>query len=171
MSWLPPHTILPPQGWKIHVSASLRNAEEILGIVKDYCVQQRIAFKFLRNKVLILAFDTKYAPRESSGKFMTLYPVDEAGLRRTLEELDQALGGRQGPYVLTDLRWRSGPLYVRYGGFLERHCKTETGELALAIADPQDRLVPDVKRPVFTMPDWVTPLISSPRNCATGGSP
>jgi class III lanthionine synthetase len=59
--------------------------------------------------------------------------------------------------VLTDLRWRSGPLYVRYGAFLERYCKTEKGELVFAIADPQGRLVPDVKRPVFTMPDWVTP--------------
>jgi class III lanthionine synthetase len=105
VSWLPPHTILPPQGWKIHVSACLRNAEEILGIVRDYCVQQRIAFKFLRNKGLILAFNTKYAARESSGKFMTLYPVDEAGLRRTLEELNEALGGREG-----------GSSLVRVGG-------------------------------------------------------
>ena len=28
--------------------------------------------------------------------------------------------GRAGAYILSDLRWGSGPLYVRYGGFAKR---------------------------------------------------
>jgi hypothetical protein len=32
---------LPSQGWKIHVSACMHNAEEILTTVWDYCVPRR----------------------------------------------------------------------------------------------------------------------------------
>ncbi|OEJ52600.1 hypothetical protein [Streptomyces agglomeratus] len=42
---------LPVQGWKIHASARLDNAEEILAAVWDYCVPRRISFKFLPSKV------------------------------------------------------------------------------------------------------------------------
>src|SRR5689334_6909652 len=43
-----PHGRLPRQGWKIHVTASLDNAEEILDEVWDYCVPRLVSFKFLR---------------------------------------------------------------------------------------------------------------------------
>jgi hypothetical protein len=36
--------------------------------------------------------------------------------------LGELLYGQPGPYILSDLRWGSGPLYVRYGGFAERYC-------------------------------------------------
>src|SRR3954447_13500081 len=39
---------LPPQGWKIHVSAGLDNAERVLTAVWDYCVPRDLGFKFLR---------------------------------------------------------------------------------------------------------------------------
>ncbi|MEU5281191.1 class III lanthionine synthetase LanKC [Streptomyces asoensis] len=145
---------LPDQGWKIHVSACMDNAEHILAVVGAYCVERRVAYKFLRSPALVQTQNAKYASRGSSGKFMTLYPVDEPELERCLTELDEALAGLRGPYILSDLRWRNGPLYLRYGGFTEQFCRSETGELVLALREPSGRLRPDVRRAVFEVPDW-----------------
>jgi serine/threonine protein kinase len=151
----PPELNLPSQGWKIHVSACLDNADDVLAIVSRYCIARNIAFKFLRNRKIMLAHNAKYAPRDSSGKLLTLYPIDEVELERTLIELGAALEDQRGPYILSDLRWRSGPLYVRYGGFVERYCPSEAGELVLAIENPDGQLVPDLREPVFQVPSWV----------------
>ncbi|WP_432169512.1 class III lanthionine synthetase LanKC [Streptomyces sp. 1222.5] len=145
---------LPEQGWKIHVSACLDNAEHILSVVSAYCFENRMAFKFLRSPALVQTQNAKYASRGSSGKFMTLYPVGDDALERCLHDLGAALTGQQGPYILSDLRWREGPLHLRYGGFTEQFCRSETGELVLAFREPSGRLRPDVRRAVFEVPDW-----------------
>ncbi|MGK4584722.1 class III lanthionine synthetase LanKC [Kitasatospora sp. HPMI-4] len=145
---------LPEQGWKIHVSARIDNAERILDVVRAYCFENRVAFKFLRSPALVRTQNAKYASRGSSGKFLTLYPVGDEALERCLLELDAALDGAPGPYILSDLRWRKGPLHLRYGGFTEQFCRSETGELVLAFREPSGRLRPDVRRAVFEVPEW-----------------
>src|SRR5579884_1664547 len=101
---------LPSQGWKIHVSAGLDNAEDVLRAVYEYCTRRKLPFKFLDSRAILLARNSKYAPREASGKFITLYPSDEGELRRALTDLAAALDGQHGPYVLSDLRYGDGPL-------------------------------------------------------------
>ncbi|GAA4057153.1 class III lanthionine synthetase LanKC [Streptomyces shaanxiensis] len=146
---------LPPQGWKIHVSACPDNAQTILDTVWDYCLSRRIAFKFLPGMDTLFLANAKYAHRGSSGKFVTVYPADEAQCERVLTELGALLDGRQGPYILSDLRWGAGPLYVRYGAFADRYCVSAGGVLEQAVAEPSGRLVPDVRGPTFRMPEWV----------------
>jgi tRNA A-37 threonylcarbamoyl transferase component Bud32 len=153
---IPPGPPIPAQGWKIHVSACLDNADDIITRVWQYCVPRGISFKFIGSPLGVLMRNAKYAPRQASGKAVTIYPADEAACERVLRELDAELGGAAGPYILSDLRYGSGPLYVRYGGFTERFCLDARGETAPAIADSAGNLVPDVRSPVFTMPDWVT---------------
>jgi hypothetical protein len=148
---------LPAQGWKVHVSACLDNAEHVLDVVWDYCLERGIPFKFLPSRQTLAIFNGKYMPRETSGKFLALYPADDEQLRRVLDELSAQLSGQEGPYILSDLRWGSGPLYVRYGGFRERYCTTADGEAAAAIERPDGTLVPDLRRPVFQPPSWVEP--------------
>ncbi len=151
----PRRAVLPAQGWKIHVSATPDNARDVLGTVWDHCVSRDVSFKFLSSRVDVLLANAKYAERGGSGKFVTVYPVDVEQLARILHELDEALCRSEGPYVLSDVRWRDGPLYVRYGGFAERFCTLDDGERALAIADPDGRLVPDQRRARFSPPSWV----------------
>ena len=73
---------LPAQGWKIHASACTESAEEILRVVWDYCMPRRIAFKFMRSQQLLFLRNAKYANRAGSGKFVTIYPADEAQFAR-----------------------------------------------------------------------------------------
>ncbi|MGI5347521.1 class III lanthionine synthetase LanKC [Streptomyces sp. CA-250714] len=145
----------PLQGWKIHASATLENADEIGTAVWDHCVPRGIPFKFVPHRTLLYLRNAKYAGRGTSGKFATIYPADEAQLESILRELGAILDGRPGPYILTDLRWRNGPLYVRYGGFAPRFCVDEQGRLVPAVEDTQGRLIPDRKDPAFRVPDGV----------------
>lgn len=147
---------LPAQGWKIHISSCVEQAERVLDTVWDYCTANRLAFKFLRSRRVMTMQNSKYALRGSSGKLVTIYPEDEARLELVLKELAESLDGVRGPYILSDLRYGEGPLFVRYGGFAERHCTSDSGERVLAIEDPDGRLVPDVRGPAFAPPPWVT---------------
>ena len=152
---MPPGDPIPAQGWKIHVSASRDNAERVLGKLFDYCVPRKISFKFLRSPLALHIRNAKYAPRGASGKLATIYPRDDACCERILAELDGIIGGEHGPYILSDLRYGNGPLYVRYGGFTERYCQDSRGELVPAVEDASGHLVPDLRTPVFTVPAWV----------------
>ena len=111
---------LPKQGWKIHVSAGLDNASRVLKATFDYCVERRIPFKYLPTISVVLARNSKYAPREGSGKLITIYPKGIEQLEQILTELSKTLHGEHGAYILSDLRYGKGPLYVRYGGFSEQ---------------------------------------------------
>ncbi|MFJ6636857.1 class III lanthionine synthetase LanKC [Streptomyces sp. NPDC091376] len=152
----PPDIQLPFQGWKIHVSATPENAQRIIEVVSEYCLPRKVTFKFIRGSGVLMRRNSKYGDRGSSGKFVTVYPLDEANLAEILTELGELLDGEPGPYILSDLRWRSGPLYVRYGGFVAHLVRSESGELVHCIQDPDGKWVPDVRGPGFRPPSWVT---------------
>lgn len=164
----------PAQGWKIHASANRANADRIAAIVWDYCVPRRIPFKFVPGPQLLHLRNTKYAGRDTSGKFVTVYPDGEERLHEVLRELGALLEGFEGPYILTDLRWYDGPLYVRYGAFARSFVVDERGSLVPAVRDGAGRLAPDRRAPSFQVPEWVTlPAFLQPhltaRNTTTVG--
>ncbi|MEU5345599.1 class III lanthionine synthetase LanKC, partial [Streptomyces sp. NPDC020766] len=164
----------PVQGWKIHASATRENAERIAAAVWDYCVPRLIPFKFVPGPQLLQLRNVKYAARDTSGKFVTVYPADEDQLQVVLEELGTLLAGLEGPYILTDLRWNDGPLYVRYGAFARSFVVDERGALVPAVTDGDGRRVPDRRAPSFQVPEWVTlPAFLEPqlaaRNTTTVG--
>ncbi|WP_329112791.1 class III lanthionine synthetase LanKC [Streptomyces sp. NBC_01353] len=145
----------PAQGWKIHVSSDAENAEHVVDTVWAYCTERGIPFKFLRDKQLFRLCNSKYMPRQSSGKLVTVYPRDDRQLETVLTELGAELKGTPGPYILSDLRWGEGPLHVRYGGFRRRYCRTGKGDRVLAVETPDGTLVPDERRPGHYAPPWV----------------
>ncbi|MGH8527664.1 MAG: hypothetical protein ACREXY_26655 [Gammaproteobacteria bacterium] len=145
---------LPAQGWKIHASATVDNAERVLDAVWDYCVPRGIQFKFLRSQSALSARVSKYAPRGYSGKLVTIYPADDHVCETILRELGEILEDEPNPYILTDLRWGKGPLFVRYGAFTNRYT-VDDDEVVAAIADAEGNLVPDRRDPVFSIPPWV----------------
>jgi hypothetical protein len=159
----------PPvdQGWKIHLSATPQTAEATLASVAAICLARAVPFKFLRSNRALLLMGNKNMPRGSSGKFITVYPPDDTALEEVLGELVAALDGRPGPYILSDLRVGRGPVYVRYGGFVDQRCPDENGVPVPALRDPSGRLVPDVRAPVFHVPQWVTlPRVLEPHAAA-----
>ncbi len=85
-----------------------------------------------------------------------MYPPDEEQFERIAGELAALLAGEPGPRILSDLRLGDSPVHVRYGSFTRRNCYDDDGELQPAVANPEGVLVPDLRGPVFQVPDWVS---------------
>ncbi len=147
---------LPEQGWKIHVSATLPKTEEFLRVVSTYCLERELMFKFIRGPSVLARRNSKYGDRTASGKFIAVFPKDEAELEKVLTDLDETIGGEPSPYILSDLRYGRGPVYVRYGGFVDLLARDSVGRIVHCIRDPEGKLVPDERKPVFRPPEWVS---------------
>jgi tRNA A-37 threonylcarbamoyl transferase component Bud32 len=154
--WHPAGRVLPEQGWKIHLSSTAAEAAGVLRHVSAYCHAHALAFKHLPDGAELFARNAKEADRAGAGKFVTVYPADEAELHRTLLGLDALVGGTPGPYILSDLRWGAGPLHVRYGSFVRRWTRDAQGTPVLALRAPDGRLVEDRRTTELVVPDWVT---------------
>ena len=150
----PEGSVVPAQGWQIHVSAGLDNAGRVLTQVHECCVAHRVAYKHLRSKVTLLGRNSKYTIDVGGVELATIYPVDHNELERVLADLSTRLGGEHGPDIPSGLRYGAGPLYVRYGGFAEQWVE-HNGNRVPAIRKPDGRLVPDKREPTFSLPDWV----------------
>ncbi|NHA66996.1 class III lanthionine synthetase LanKC [Phycicoccus flavus] len=148
-------TTLPPAGWKVHVSTVRREAPEVLALVAAACFDLGVSFKHLTSPRAFDALSSKYAPRASSGKFVTVYPVDAAQTDLVVERLGALLRGRHGPAILTDIAVGGAPVHVRHGAYRELWTVLPTGADALAYAGPDGEPVPDPRSLAFAVPGGV----------------
>lgn len=151
---------IPSQGWKIHISCTLDNYYEILLKVSSYCFQNKTSYKFLKNVKLIKESISKAADRGSSGKFITIYPVDELDFKNIISDLYGILKGYNGPYILSDKRYKdSKVLFYRYGRL--KYNEDEPYENRFYIYDELGNKYIDSREPIFRLP----PFIKDPFNC------
>jgi tRNA A-37 threonylcarbamoyl transferase component Bud32 len=150
---LPDGVDLPMQGWKVHISAGRADARKVLDTVRPYCVSAGIPFKFLRSARIHAIRNAKYADRAASGKLITIYPVGESQLKQVLVDLAERLSGVAGAHIPGEIKFGEGPLYVRFGGFVERMVTDENGVAVPALERPDGVLVPEGSRRI---PDWAT---------------
>jgi serine/threonine protein kinase len=152
---VPNNIKLPPQGWKIHVSANADDAQGILDKVASFLIEKNILFKFVSNELELLLKNSKYGDRGSSGKFITIYPMDEPQFISLLQQLHELLKEfPKGPYILSDKRWMDGNIYFRYGGFVEMFL-IEGAQKIHAIMDPSGKLIPDIRGVAYHVPDFI----------------
>ncbi|GGU97430.1 serine/threonine protein kinase [Streptomyces litmocidini] len=149
---------LADQGWKIHVSARLDRAQHVLDTVAGICFSEGVPFKHLSARLFFLFLHHKHAARAQSGKFCAVYPPDTATARRLLERLRDALDGEEGPYVLTDRRFRdSRTVHYRYGSFDGARSRLRAdGTREGTIRDGSGREVVDSRVPAFHLPAGIT---------------
>jgi serine/threonine protein kinase len=156
---------LPSQGWKVHVSATLGNAESILRRAAKVALVNDVSFKFAVDKRILSILCGKAWNRGSSGKFITMYPRDLASFHSLLEQLYSDLRNDHGPYVLSDNRYRDcRVLYYRYGGFARLGQMDITGMTVPALMSPDGDLMPDIRAPYFSPPSWVSDPFSKPES-------
>ena len=61
--------------------------------------------------------NSKRWARQGAGKFITIYPFDEDQFVSVIEQLHQATRQFEGPYILSDRRYKdSKVVFYRYGG-------------------------------------------------------
>lgn len=139
---------LPKFGWKIHVSGKNSNAEEILDIVATYCIEKEIDFKVILDENLLSTINSKQWDRSSSGKFITIYPNSTPEFLFILEELDKLLGKFDGPYILSDKRYKnSNILFYRFGRINSNDNEPLIG--------PNGELFNDNPQPYYQKPSWL----------------
>lgn len=152
-----PRRTLPVQGWKIHVSATRRDVRETAATTIRYLVGRDIHFKIALDINIFEMLNSKGMSRGSAGKFITIYPADDAEFRQCLDDLATLLEGASGPYVLSDLRYKeSKALYFRYGQFRDTHSIDAMGRRVPTIVAPDGQRVPDNRLPFFVKPPWVS---------------
>lgn len=148
---------LPVQGWKVHVSATLNNAESILERVARVALAHNLPFKFALDRNILSLFSSKKWNRGGSGKFITSYPIDLASFQRLLEDLHASLRDEEGPYILSDKRYKDcRVLYYRYGGIKRTAQIDIMGKEVPVLISPSGEPVPDIRTPYFSPPSWVT---------------
>lgn len=148
------HTF-PDQGWKIHITARLEDAQMLLFDVASFLFEHQVSFKFVPSPKAWINKNSKYANRAFSGKFITVYPSDEADFCSLLEKLERVTEPYEaGPYILNDKQWRGSNVFYRYGG-MKRMVAEINGELVDAIQKPDGTYIPDQRIPGFVLPDFV----------------
>ncbi|MFF3499807.1 class III lanthionine synthetase LanKC [Streptomyces sp. NPDC003247] len=156
-AWSGPRVRRAEQGWKIHVSARLERAQEVLDVVADTCFAEDVPFKHVSARFFFLFLHHKHAPRAQSGKFCAVYPPDDDTARRLLGRLADALHAEDGTYVLSDRRYRdSRTVHYRYGAFTRRGRLLPDGTREPLLRDGHGRDAVDLRRPAFTLPDGIT---------------
>ncbi|MET8294446.1 class III lanthionine synthetase LanKC [Streptomyces sp. NPDC005180] len=154
--WGGPRTGLAEEGWKIHVSARLDRAQHVLDTVARVCFAEGVLFKHVSARLFFLFLHHKHAGRAQSGKFCAVYPPDTETARRLLELLRDALDGEEGPYVLTDRRFRdSRTVHYRYGSFGSRSRLRADGTREGLVRDGSGRDVADLRQPAFRLPTGI----------------
>ncbi|MEK6299419.1 MAG: class III lanthionine synthetase LanKC [Acidobacteriota bacterium] len=145
----------PPQGWKIHVSSSLAQSRDVLKAVVPVLTEHCVSFKFSLDLTILALMNNKRWSRQGSGKFITIYPVDETQFVFLVEELHKATRALEGPYILSDRRYKdSKVVFYRYGGIRPESVLNARGEKVPMLTSPSGERVPDIRRPYFYLPEW-----------------
>ena len=163
----------PPQGWKLHVSATVLTACEILRKVAPYLTNRGVLFKAPRSlaEVSKLNCGLHYGYSQI-GKCITVYPRSTEQALLIARRLDQLSYGVSAPSVPFDVRYRpGGAVFYRYGAFDSLTVEQPGGARVPAVRAPDGGLVPDRRAPGAAVPDWVTdpfPKGGAPREAKMG---
>lgn len=146
----------PEQGWKLHVSASVLSARAVFHRVLPLLFAESVNFKVVSSLDLLHELNSGAGGLSQIGKFITVYPADDAQAVRLAEALDNATRGFRGPAVPSDLCLKPGSLvFYRYGRFDHLRFRTPLGSLVPAIKTPAGESVPDQRSNTYYAPEWV----------------
>jgi tRNA A-37 threonylcarbamoyl transferase component Bud32 len=144
-------------------AARLDRADAVLDTVAAVCFTTDVPFKHLTSEMTFIFSHHKHGTRSQAGKFCAIYPPDEATARHLLEELSERLRDEEGPYVLSDRRYRdSRTVHYRYGAFRTVSRIRPDGTPEHLVRDGTGQLVEDVRTNRFVLPEAVTDPFAVP---------
>lgn len=151
----PSHTLLD-QGWKIHVSAVTHNVSDTLNATLSVLMRHGVSFKFAADPNILFLLTSKQWARGGSGKFMTIYPRSTEHFHELIEELHQATLHLEGPYILSDQRYKESKcVFFRYGGISGLSELRVKGDRYAYLLSPTGEKVPDQRQAFYYVPKWI----------------
>jgi serine/threonine protein kinase len=147
---------IPAQGWKLHISATVKSAEEVLLRAIPILVAQHCPFKFARGRRAVADLNEGKVGLSQIGKFITVYPNDDRHAVVLAQLLDEATARLEGPQIPSDFSLRpNGLVHYRYGGFRLNTTIVATGEAISTIVSERGELIPDRRLPFPHRPSWI----------------
>lgn len=142
-------------GWKLHVSATILNAPQVLAKVAPFLNDCGVSFKAPRSlsEVLKLNSGLDYSYSQV-GKIITIYPQSDRQAVQLARRLHQLTKRFSAPSVPFDLRFADpGNVFYRFGSFEHLEVEVE-GRKVFGMYGPDGKIVPDVREQA--RPDWVS---------------
>ena len=146
---------VPDQGWKLHVSAYVGSAEEVLRRALPVLLEGDASFKVVSSISQLGKLNEGRGGLSQVGKFITVYPASDKEAVRLAVAMDEATRGLEGPVIPSDRPLAPGSLvHYRYGGFSSKLVQAPSGQIQPAIAGPDGELVPDRRPLSYQAPEW-----------------
>jgi serine/threonine protein kinase len=138
------------------------SAEELLRRVLPVLLAEDASFKVAACLGDLARLNQGEGGESQVGKFITVYPNEEAQAVRMAVRLDEVTRGLHGPAISSDRPLRPGSrVFYRYGAFDGRYLQTLAGELSGALEAPDGTLVMD-RRGEYSVPAWaVDPFLAA----------
>ncbi|WP_434744091.1 class III lanthionine synthetase LanKC [Micromonospora sp. SH-82] len=153
-----PMADLPGYGWKLHVSSRPADVTAVLAAVLDEYEVEPFNFKCVRDSVLALSQVARWWPRGGAGKAVTVYPESTGHALRLADRLSRRLAAFDGPYILSDRRYRdSRVVHYRYGTFRNGGGIDTDGHTVSEVTGPDGTVWCDDRTPKFDPPQWAGP--------------
>ena len=162
---------LPPQGWKIHVSARPVTLLATVDRVLPLLLRTPCRFKFARTTEVMRELNSHHNRPGAVGKGVTVYtrPDDFADLA---EKLAAELVGMEGPNIPSDRRLRpDSPVHYRYAPFAGAYGIDGNGDFQLVLHDGEGRERPGAADGRYQAPDWLPDPFTGRPPAPAGGDP
>jgi class IV lanthipeptide synthase len=148
---------VPEQGWKLHVSATILNANKILRRVAPLLWDTGTMFKAPVSLEELQRINCGlFYGFSQVGKFITVYPRGAAEACAIAGKLHGLVSRFAAPAVPFDARYMNhGCVFYRYGAFSHLELELADGTRQPAIRTPSNELVVDRRGPGAAIPAWV----------------
>jgi tRNA A-37 threonylcarbamoyl transferase component Bud32 len=147
----------PPQGWKLHVSATVLSACAVFRRIAPYLRRRKASFKAARSLDVLNQLNAgNYYGFSQVGKFVTVYPTSGKEAVVLARALDRLTHGQPAPRVPYDEVLRPGScIHYRYGAF-DSKLRVRVGKtLVPALLRPDGTRAPDRREPLSAVPSWM----------------
>lgn len=125
---------LPESGWKLHVSATIMNAPDVLVASSECLKRYSCSFKVPSSIQVLDELNAGITSYSQVGKFLTVYPPNITIARKVAKALHCCTKHLEGPCVPFDLRYRSNSLvYYRFGEFKSNQSSPDKGRVGPAV--------------------------------------
>ncbi len=144
-----PRDGVPPQGWKLHVSASILSATAVLNAVAPLLEARGVLFKAPASLLMLKKLNCGlFYGYVQVGKFLTAYPSSDDEACVLAHQLDLATRSFAGPAVPLEQPVASGSsVFTRYGSF----GSAQDGDDGSRVRAPDGSLVEDQRT---RNPEW-----------------
>jgi hypothetical protein len=143
------------QGWKLHLSATILTACQLLERCGETLQKSGYPFKMAATLTEIQKLNTgRYYGRSQVGKVITVYVTDPADARLLAEKLHRDIRSLACPEIPSDRRYKpNSNVFYRYGSYINRKLLTD-GKMVPAYRDPDGRPVHDKRTRTAAVPEW-----------------